>query len=62
MRRLEAGDRVRADIPDGTDPDHERLHRKQGTFVGLVEGDADQETGDQRDSYLFRVNIDELTI
>ncbi|USZ70037.1 hypothetical protein NGM10_17725 (plasmid) [Halorussus salilacus] len=62
MRRFEVGDRVRVDIPDEADPDHERLHRKYGTIVEIFEDDAGQETGDPRDSHLFSVEIDEGTI
>jgi hypothetical protein len=62
MRRFETGDRVRIDIPNEDDPDHERLHRKQGTIVEILEDDAGKETGDQRDSHLFAVDIDEDTI
>jgi ribosomal protein L21E len=59
MRRFEVGDRVRIDIPDKDDPDHERLHRKHGTIVEILEDDAGQETGDSRDSYLYTVEIDD---
>lgn len=58
VRRFEAGDRVRIDIPDEMDPDHERLHRKQGTVVDILQDDADQETGDERDAHLFEVELD----
>lgn len=58
MRRFEIGDRVRVDIPDTTDPDHERLHGKEGTVVEIIEDDAGKETGDIRDSYLFSVEVD----
>lgn len=62
MRRFEAGDQVRVDIPDEDDPDHERLHRKHGTIVEIYEDNAGQETGDPRDSHLFCVEIDGGTI
>ena len=55
MRRFEVGDRVRIDIPDSEDPDHSRLHRKAGRVVEVFEDDAGTETGDPRDSYLFRI-------
>lgn len=58
MRRFEVGERVRVDILDEDDPDHERLHRKHGTIVEMFEDDAGQETRDPRDSYLFSVEID----
>ena len=56
MRRFEVGDRVRIDIPDREDPDHSRLHREIGRIVEVFEDDAGSETGDPRDSYLFRVD------
>ena len=59
MKRFEIGDRVRVDIPNEDDPDYERLHRKQGTIVKIFEDDAGQQTGDPRDSNLFRVEIDD---
>lgn len=62
MRRFEVGDSVRVDIPDADDPDHDRLHRKHGTIVEIVEDDAARQTGDSRDSYLFSVEIDDGTI
>lgn len=55
MRRFEAGDRVRIDIPDETDVDHDQLHGLHGTIVDIIEDDAGQETGDPRDSYIFCV-------
>lgn len=51
MRRFDEGDRVRVDIPDKTDPDHDRLHGKRGIVVDIIEDDAGLETGDLRDSY-----------
>ena len=59
MKGFEIGDRVRVDIPNEDDPDHERLHRKQGTIVKMFEDDAGKQTGDPRDSHLFRVEIDD---
>lgn len=59
MRRFDVGDRVRVDIPDETDPDHERLHRKRGTVVDILEDDAGQEIGDERDSYLFEIELED---
>ena len=61
MRRFGVGDRIRVDIPDKDDPDHERLHRKHGTIVEIFEDDAGQETGDSRDSHLYSVEINGTT-
>lgn len=59
MRRFRAGDRIRVDIPDETDPDHDPFHGRQGTVVKVYSDDAGDETGDERDSYLFRVKFDD---
>ena len=59
MRRFEVSDYVRVDIPDPTDPDHERLHGQEGVVIEITEDDAGKETGDERDSYLFRVEPDD---
>jgi hypothetical protein len=59
MRRFEEDDRVRIDIPDETDPDHERLHGEIGTVIDILEDDAGAETGDPRDSHLFIVELRE---
>lgn len=58
MRRFEVGDQVRVDIPDKSDPDHERLHRKRGTLVDILEDDAGKVTGDQRDSRLYKIELE----
>ena len=62
MRRFEIGDRVRIDIPDQTDPDHDRLHGRRGRVVDILEDDAGQETSDQRDSHLFNVELEDGTV
>lgn len=59
MRALQVGGRVRIDIPDKDDPDHDRLHGKHGTIVAKLEDDAERETGDPRDSQLYRVELDD---
>jgi len=58
IRRFDAGDRVRVDIPDTFDPDHEVFHGKHGVVSGTIEDAADEETGDERDSVLYRVQFD----
>ena len=58
MHRFTEGDRVRVDIPDETDPDHERYHGVRGTVVVVVEDDADSVTGDVREAAIFRVELD----
>ena len=58
MRRFETSDPVRIDIPDETDPDHELYHGKIGEVVEIIEDDAESHTGDERDSHLFVVELD----
>ena len=57
--RLEQGTEVRVDIPDKTDPDFERYHRRCGTIVAIVEDDASELTGDDRDDVLYRVDFND---
>ncbi|MFD1647989.1 hypothetical protein [Haloarchaeobius litoreus] len=57
MGRFHEGDRVRIDIPDETDPDHVH-HAKHGEIVRLWSDDAGVESGDSRDSILYRVELD----
>ena len=59
MRRIEAGDRVRIDIPDTDDPDFDRFHGRHGRIVNVIKDDAGRETGDARDTYLFTVEFDD---
>lgn len=59
MSRFCEGDRVRIDIPNEADPDFSRLHGEIGEIVGLLEDDAGIETGDERDSVLYRVSLAE---
>ena len=59
MRRFSTGDKVRIDIPDESDPDHERLHDLCGTVVEVISDDAGAVTGDEREGYLFRVELDD---
>jgi len=58
MHRFDVGDRVRIDIPDETDPDFERYHGETGEVVEVICDDAGEATGDERDSLIFRVELD----
>lgn len=58
MRRYEVGDRVRIDIPDRHDPDFEQYHGRSGEVVEVIQDSAGEETGDERDSYIFRLKLD----
>jgi ribosomal protein L21E len=59
MEEVERGDRVRVDIPDETDLDHDAFHGRHGEVVDVVEDDAGAETGDPRDSVIYRVRFDD---
>ncbi|MFC7164544.1 hypothetical protein [Halospeciosus flavus] len=58
MQRFSEGDRVRIDIPDESDPDHERLHGEHGVIRDVLSDDAYLETGDERDQLLYRIELD----
>lgn len=59
MTDYTSGDRVCIDIPDKQDADHDRYHRQKGTIVEVLADDAGQTTGDERDSFLYRVELDD---
>lgn len=54
---LKVDDEVQINIPDKNDPDFERLHGRRGKVVGIIEDDAGAETGDARDSLIYRVAL-----
>ncbi|WP_254810784.1 hypothetical protein [Natronosalvus amylolyticus] len=58
MRRFAEGDRVRVDIPDERDPDHATYHGMHGTVVGIMSDAADAVTGDERDAYLYQIQLE----
>lgn len=57
MTAFEEGSRVRIDIPDETDADHE-LHGEHGRIVEVIRDDASEVTGDQLDSVIYRVELE----
>lgn len=59
MRRFVEGDQVRIDIPDQSDPDHQRYHGETGEIAEIIHDDAGHHSGDGRDSYLFYVALDD---
>lgn len=59
MKRFNKGDRVRIDIPDRDDPDFYRLHRQCGTVVDVLDDSAERVTGDERDSFIYRVDLND---
>lgn len=52
------GDKVRVDIPDKDDPEF-RFHREEGIIVRVLDDAVGSETGDERDSNLYRVQFDD---
>jgi hypothetical protein len=46
------------DITDKGDPDHDKFHGRIGEVITVVQDDAGTETGDERDSVLFRVRFE----
>lgn len=58
MQRFTEGDRVRVDIPDNSDPDHDFYHGLHGTVVCVLEDDAGAVTGDERGGAIFRVELE----
>lgn len=58
MKRFSKGDRVRVDIPDETDPDHQEYHGEHGRVVAVLSDDADSLTADERDAQLYRIKFD----
>nr|WP_245852884.1 hypothetical protein [Natrinema ejinorense] len=58
VRCFDTGDRVRVEIPDTEDPDFDPWHGRHGEVVEVIEDDAGSETGDERDSVLYRVQFD----
>lgn len=59
MQRFTVGDRVRIDIPNLDDPDHDRFHGEHGVVVGILEDATNTATGDVRDNILYRIQLDD---
>ncbi|CCQ32216.1 hypothetical protein HLRTI_001338 [Halorhabdus tiamatea SARL4B] len=57
MQQAGEGDRVRIDIPDEADVDHD-LHGAHGEVVTVLHDDAGDVTGVDVDSRLYRVALD----
>jgi len=58
MDELNEGDRIRVDIPDETDPDHDQHHGLHGTIVDVLEDDAGRVTGEEREGLIYRVELE----
>lgn len=61
MTAFEPGERVRIDLPDETDPDHETFHGRAGEIVEVLVDDAEKTTGDVRDATIYRVEFPDGT-
>lgn len=59
METFDEGDRVRIDIPDEGDIDH-NLHGEHGTVVDVICDDAGATTGRDEDDNIYRVNLDAM--
>jgi len=59
MQRFTPGDQVRIDIPDTTDPDHGQFHGEYGLVTEILRDDTGATTGDERDSILYHVELDD---
>lgn len=59
MQRFTIGDRVRIDIPDLDDPDHDQFHGEQGVVIDVLEDATNTSTGDVRDNILYRIQLDD---
>lgn len=58
MHSSEEGDRVRIDIPDETDTEHD-LHGQHATVTAVLEDGAGSGTGGPRDGVLYRVRLED---
>jgi ribosomal protein L21E len=61
MPDFSPGDRIRIDIPDETDADHNQYHGREGTITDVLADDADIETGDRGDAGIYRIELDDGT-
>lgn len=57
MKRFSEGG-VRIDIPDKRDPDQTVYHGKHGTVVNVLADEADMMTGDDRDAFIYQVQLE----
>lgn len=58
MEKFSTGDRVRIDIPDTSDPDHDTYHGIHGTIEAILHDDAHDVTGDPRDTTIYRIQLE----
>ena len=58
MSQYDVGERVRIDIPDESDPDHEQYHGEHGQIADILEDEAGSLTGDELDSLIYQIQLD----
>lgn len=58
MPDYDVGDRVRIDIPNETNPNHDQYHEEHGTIVDILEDDSDAFSGDEQESSIYRIQLD----
>lgn len=58
MPKFVEGDRVRIDIPDETDPDHEPYHGVHGRVTAILTDDVGEVTGETGESRLYRITLE----
>lgn len=58
MTKFEQGEQVRVDIPDQSDPDHERYHGKHGTVISVLTDDLPEITAQNADSPIYKVEFE----
>jgi len=58
MQDLSVGDRVRVDIPNENDIDHEQFHGKHGTIISVLSDETGTVTENEQDSQLYRIEFD----
>ena len=58
MPEFSEGDRVRVDIPDETDPDHEPYHGVHGRVTAILTDDVGEVTGETNNSRLYRLTLE----
>lgn len=57
MPEYHAGNRVRIDIPDATNRNHDQYHGKHGQIVEILKDESDTLTVDQRDSIIYQIQL-----
>ena len=58
MIEFSEGDRVRVDIPDETDVDHQQYHGQHGTIVSTLSDGIGEISQDEQEACLYRVEFE----